>query len=158
MDEYQEAMEKYASEWIKFVEQYKVSKMAVQTMEDWQKQMDIRQNEAMELTRVEANRMKTLWDNFIAENEKVRRNFEVDQEQRWLGAQRREKAVQEQLYELEQLIEQIQQDKETLWRVQSAQADAMKKWPRILLEEVEKAIAHNPETRRQPALVPVREE
>ena len=158
VDEHQEAMDRYAAEWVKFSEQYKISKMAVQNMEEWQKQMDTRQNEAMELTRVEANRMKTLWDAFVTANEKLRTNFEVDQEQRWSGAQRREKQILEQIYELEQLVEQIQQDKDTLWRVQSAQADAMKKWPRILLEEVEKAIAHNPETRRQPALVPVRED
>ena len=120
--------------------------------------METRQNETMELTRVEANRMKTLWDNFVAENEKQRRNLEFDQDQRWSGAQRREKQILEQIHELSQTVEQIEQDKDTLWRVQSAQADAMKKWPRILLEEVEKAIAHNPDTRRQPALVPVRED
>jgi chromosome segregation ATPase len=158
VNENQEAMDRYAAEWVKILEQYKISKMAVQNMEEWQKQMDTRQNEAMELTRVEANRMKTLWDAYLTENEKLRTNFEVDQEQRWSGAQRREKQILEQIYELEQLVEQIQQDKDTLWRVQSAQSDAMKKWPRILLEEVEKAIAHNPETRRQPALVPVRED
>ncbi len=158
MEEYGESMDRYAVDWIKFSEQYKVSKMAVQTMEEWQKQMETRQNETMELTRVEANRMKTLWDNFIAENEKLRRNFELDQDQRWTGAQRREKQILEQIHELSTTVEQIQQDKDTLWRVQTAQADAMKKWPRILLEEVEKAIAHNPDTRRQPALVPVREE
>jgi len=158
MDEYQESMERYASEWIKITEQYKISKMAVKSMDEWQKHMDTRQNEASELTRVEANRMKTLWDNFVNENEKVRRIFEVDQDQRWSGAERREKLLLEQIIELERLVGQIQTDKDTLWRVQSAQADAMKKWPRILLEEVEKAIAHNPETRRQPALVPVRED
>ncbi len=158
VDEHQEAMDRYAAEWVKLSEQYKISKMAVQNMEEWQKQMDTRQNEAMELTRVEANRIKTLWDAYVTENEKIRTNFEVDQEQRWSGAQRREKQILEQIYALEQLVEQIQQDKDTLWRVQSAQSDAMKKWPRILLEEVEKAIAHNPETRRQPALVPVRED
>jgi chromosome segregation ATPase len=158
VEEHQEAMDRYADEWLKFTEQYKIAKMAVQNMEEWQKQMDTRQNEAMELTRVEANRMKTLWDAFVSENEKIRTNFEVDQEQRWSNAQRREKQVLEKIYELEQLLEQVEQDKDTLWRVQTAQSDAMKKWPRILLEEVEKAIAHNPETRRQPALVPVREE
>ncbi len=158
VDEHQEAMDRYAAEWVKISEQYKISKMAVQNMEEWQKQMDTRQNEAMELTRVEANRMKTLWDAYVTENEKIRTNFEVDQEQRWSGAQRREKQILEQIFEIQQMDEKIQTDKDTLWRVQSAQSDAMKKWPRILLEEVEKAIAHNPETRRQPALVPVRED
>jgi len=52
----------------------------------------------------------------------------------------------------------LEQEKDTLWRIQNAQTDAMKKWPRIWLEEVEKAIAHNPNSRRQPTKVQVREE
>jgi hypothetical protein len=127
-------------------------------MAEWQKQIEQRQNEASELTRVEANRIKALWDNFVTENDKQRTNFEVDQDQRWSAAQRREKKILVQIQELALEAEQIEQDKDTLWRVQTAQAEAMKKWPRILLEEVEKAIAHNPNSRRQPALVPVRED
>jgi hypothetical protein len=151
-------MERYGREWVKFSDQYKASKMALQTMAEWQKQIEQRQNEASELTRVEANRIKALWDNFITENDKQRTNFEVDQDQRWSAAQRREKKILVQIQELALEAEQIEQDKDTLWRVQTAQAEAMKKWPRILLEEVEKAIAHNPNSRRQPALVPVRED
>lgn len=49
-------------------------------------------------------------------------------------------------------------DKDTLWRVQTAQADALKQLPRMWLEEVEKAITNNPNRRRQPALVPIRED
>jgi hypothetical protein len=82
----------------------------------------------------------------------------VEQEQLWAGSERREKQVQEKLLELLELIENIKQDKEILWRVQTAQGEAMKKWPRIWLEEVEKAKTHNPNSRRQPDLVPVREE
>lgn len=158
MEEYQEIMSHYAQEWVKFTEQHKVSQMTVKTLEEWQKQVEKQQNEASEITRIEANRMKTLWDNYVAENEKKWRNFEVDQEQRWSGAERREKQVRQDIQGITETLDQFQQDKDTLWRVQSAQAEAMKKWPRILLEEVEKAIAHDPESRRQPALVPVREE
>ncbi len=158
IEEHREAMERYGREWVKFSDQYKASKMALQTMAEWQKQIEQRQNEASELTRVEANRIKALWDNFITENDKQRTNFEVDQDQRWSAAQRREKKMLVQIQELALEAEQIEQDKDTLWRVQTAQAEAMKKWPRILLEEVEKAIAHNPNSRRQPALVPVRED
>jgi chromosome segregation ATPase len=158
IEEHREAMERYGREWVKFSDQYKASKMALQTMAEWQKQIEQRQNEASELTRVEANRIKALWDNFVTENDKQWKNFEVDQDQRWSAAQRREKKMLVQIQELALEAEQIEQDKDTLWRVQTAQAEAMKKWPRILLEEVEKAIAHNPNSRRQPALVPVRED
>lgn len=158
IEEHREAMERYGREWVKFSDQYKASKMALQTMAEWQKQIEQRQNEASELTRVEANRIKALWDNFVTENDKQRTNFEVDQDQRWSAAQRREKKMLVQIQELALEAEQIELDKDTLWRVQTAQAEAMKKWPRILLEEVEKAIAHNPDSRRQPALVPVRED
>ena len=60
--------------------------------------------------------------------------------------------------ELEAALIKIQEDKDMLWRVQTAQADAIKLIPRIWLEEIEKAIAQNPNRRRQPTMVPVREE
>ena len=40
----------------------------------------------------------------------------------------------------------------------TAQADALKQWPRVWVEEVEKTLAQNPNRRRQPALVEVPEE
>ena len=60
--------------------------------------------------------------------------------------------------QMEAEIAQLKEEKELLWRVQTAQSDALKQWPRLWLEEVEKAIEQNPNRRRQPALVPVREE
>lgn len=59
---------------------------------------------------------------------------------------------------IEEKISKLEQEKDLLWRVQTAQSDAFKQFPRIWLEEVEKAIQQNPNRRRQPALVPVREE
>ena len=59
---------------------------------------------------------------------------------------------------IEEKIAKLEQEKDLLWRVQTAQADALKLFPRLWLEEVEKAIQQNPNRRRQPALVPVREE
>ena len=66
--------------------------------------------------------------------------------------------IGEQLILLEESIKQANLDKDTLWRVQTAQADALKQLPRMWLEEVEKAINQDPNRRRQPALVPIREE
>lgn len=158
LEERQEQIDRFAEEWVKYAETYKDAKMTVQAIEEWQRQQEQQQRETTELARVEASRMRTRWDNFLVENEKQWKNFEVDQDQRWSGAQRRDKQILEQVAELSDLVDKIQEDKDTLWRVQNAQADAIKKMPRIWLEEVEKAIAHNPNSRRQPTLVPVREE
>lgn len=79
-------------------------------------------------------------------------------EQRWAGLNRQSRQILEQITLLEEELKVIEQDKETLWRVQTAQSDALKQWPRLWLEEVEKAVSRNPSRRRQPALVPVREE
>jgi chromosome segregation ATPase len=158
MDSYDTNMEKYSSEWTKYSDQYKEARLAVQTLTEWQEQIERRQREASELARVEANQLQLKWGNFNTDNEKQRKNFEVDQEQRWSRTQRSQKQMLEQILELAEEIVEIHKDKETLWRVQSAQQDAMKKWPRILLEEVEKAKAMDPSSRRQPTMVPIRED
>jgi chromosome segregation ATPase len=151
-------MEKYANEWVKYADQYKEAKAAVEALHEWRQHIEKQQREAAELARIEANQMRSRWEKFVLENDKRWTNYTVEQEQLWAGLNRREKQVQEELSVLAELIEGIEQDKETLWRVQTAQGEAMKKWPRIWLEEVEKAKALNPNSRRQPDLVPVREE
>ncbi len=152
------SMEKYADEWVKYSNQYKEAKTTLEAIAEWQQRVEKQQREAAELARIEANQMRSRWDKFAKENEKRWTNYIVEQEQLWAGSNRREKQLQERLLELDELIEGIKQDKDTLWRVQTAQGEAMKKWPRIWLEEVEKAKTLNPNSRRQPDLVPVREE
>lgn len=158
IDEFSELLERYAAEWIKYSLQFKESKMAIQTLVEFQERLETQQQEVTELTRIEANQLKTRWDSFKGELEKSLRNFEIDREQRWARAGRTEKSILDQLQEINELLEAYQEDKDALWRVQNAQADVMKMLPRIWKEEVEKARAHNPNRRRQPALVPVREE
>lgn len=158
LDEQQGDRERYAKEWITFADQYKEAKLALQTLAEWQKQIEQQQRESSELTRVEGNRMRALWDNFALESEKKWRTHGVETEQRWAVYDRQERQIFQQLQELEELIEKLEEDKDVLWRVQNAQVDAIRKIPRIWQEEVEKAITQNPNSRRQPALVPVRED
>jgi chromosome segregation ATPase len=150
--------DRYAKEWITFADQYKEAKMALQTLAEWQKQVEQQQREVSEMTRVEANRIRALWDNFVLDNEKRWRTHDVDTEQRWSVYDRQERQIFQQFHDIEEMITRLEEDRDTLLRVQSAQVDAIRKIPRIWQEEVEKAITQNPNSRRHPALVPVREE
>jgi hypothetical protein len=157
-DESENKLERFSSEWIKFTEQYQEAKMAVEAIQNWQEQIEQQQREASELVRVETNRMQARWDNFIVEDGKRRQNFELDNDQRWSTAGRRETDFLNQLENLQESLNELEQENQILWRVQSAQSEALKKLPVMWLEEVERAKAHDPNSRRQPALVPVRED
>ncbi len=158
LDEHNDVMERYAREWVKFSDQYQEAKMALQTFVEWQKQIEQRQKEATEILKIESNRMQSRWDEFALEDEQKWKTFQIETEQRWQNMARVEKQLREQLVELEALLLKIQEDKDLLWRIQNAQADAIKKFPRLWLEEIERARAQDPNRRRQPTLVPVREE
>ncbi len=158
IEDHNDRIDQFAKEWIAFSDQYKEAKMTVQTINQWQQQMDKQQQEASELIRVETHRMRSRWDDFLLENQKTWKNFEVDVEQRWATANRHERELREEINKLETLLKILDDEKDSLRRVQNAQSDAIKQIPRIWLEHVEKAIEQNPNRRRQPALVPVREE
>jgi len=151
-------MERYNQAWIAYTDQYKEAKMAVETLAQWQEQMENQQHEAAELIRIEAQRMQSRWDDFLNEEDKKWKNLGVDTEQRWATLNRHIRTILEQITVMEESLKQLEQDKDLLWRVQSAQADALKQFPLTWLEEVEKVIQQNPHRRRQPDLVPVREE
>lgn len=158
MEEQANNLERFNKEWIRFSDQYKEAKMAVDTLSQWQEQIEKQQRESAELLRVETGRMLARWDEFRLENDKRWKNEDVDREQRWATVNRHEREMREQITLLEEALGKLKEEKELLWRVQNAQADALKQWPRIWLEEVEKAIEQNPNRRRQPALVPIQEE
>ncbi len=158
MDEQKDTIERFSREWVKFSDQYKEAKMAVQTLGEWQKQIEQRQQESSELLKVELNRMQSRWDGFVLDNAQKWKTFDVEAEQRWANISRVEKQFQEQILDLEEKLVKIREEKDTLRRIQVAQADAIKKIPRIWVEEVEKAIAQDPNRRRQPTTIPVREE
>lgn len=158
LDQQQDMMESYQQQWVNFSDQYKEAKMAVQTLSEWQRQIEQQQQETAELARVEINRMQTRWDNFVVDRDKRLKSFEVDVEQRLMNANRHERKMREQLNALDDKMDAMEKEQEKVWRVQSAQADAIKQIPRIWQEEIEKTLANDPNRRRQPALVPVRED
>jgi len=159
LDEHKETIERFTQQWLTLSNQYKEARMAVQNFAHWQKQLEQQKREASEMVRVETNRMQSRWDGFLMEVQEKLKNFELDlgqkwqafeldNEQKWASARRSEQLWREELGAVDELIQKLQQDNRNLiWRVQAAQADAIKKWPRLLLEEVEKAVELNPNRR-----------
>jgi hypothetical protein len=158
IEEQQDIIANFKQEWIKFNDQYKESKMAVQTMLGWQEQIEQKQVESSETLRVESHRTQVQWDAFQVEIEKRLRTFTTDVEQRWVHYDRNAKQTRERFEGINGKLEKIIDEKDTLDRIQNAQADAIKRWGRIWMEEVEKAIANNPNRRRQPALVSMQDD
>lgn len=158
MDEHETAFQRFNQDWVKFNNQYNDSKTAVETMKALQVHLEQQQREANELVRVESKRMEARWEQFTQEDARKWKNFEADALQRLAINDRRERELREQIIALDEEIEGLGVELATLVRVQTAQSEAIKKWPLAWLEEVEKALDQNPNRRRQPALVPVREE
>lgn len=158
LEEQTSHIDRFNKEWVQFSDQYKEAKMAVQTLSQWQEQIEGQQREAAESLRIESTRMQSRWDDFTNNNEQRWRNSDVDREQRWSTLNRHIREILEQMTIVEETITKIEDDKDLIWRVQTAQADALKQLPRLWMESVEQAIEQNPNRKRQPALVPVREE
>ena len=158
LEQQEDRLRQQEKDWVPVMDQFKESKMVLQTLTDWQAQIEKQQHEASELLRVESHRLQSRWDNYRQENDKRWRTFDVETEQRWINVNRTDRQVQEQIQALETKVAELDQEKATLERIQTAQSDAIKKLPRIWIEEVEKAISQDPNRRRAPALVQVREE
>ena len=162
IDEHKDTIERFTQQWLTLSNQYKEARMAVQNFAHWQKQLEQQKREASEMLRIESNRMQSRWDGFLMEIQEKLKNFELDlgqkwqafeleNEQKWAGARRSDQVWREELGAVDELIQKLQQDNRNLiWRVQAAQADAIKKWPRLLMEEVEKAVELNPNRRLSP--------
>ena len=159
LDENKDTIERFTQQWLTLSNQYKEARMAVQNFAHWQKQLEQQKREASEMLRIESNRMQSRWDGFLLEIQEKLKNFELElgqkwqafeleNEQKWSSARRNEQIRREELAAVDELIQKLQQDNRNLiWRVQAAQADAIKKWPRLLMEEVEKAVELNPNRR-----------
>jgi chromosome segregation ATPase len=161
LDEHKDTVERFSQQWIGLSTQYKEARMAVQNLAHWQKQLEQQKREASEMLRVESNRLQSRWDGLLQEVQDKLKSFELDlgqklqgyeleNEQKWSAARRNEQLWREEITAVDGLIQKLQQDNRNLiMRIQSAQANAIKKWPRLLMEEVEKVVDSNPNRRLQ---------
>ncbi len=158
MDEHEATLQRFTQDWVKFHNQYNESRTAIESLRALQIHLENQQREANELVRVESKRLESRWEQFVQEDSRKWKNVESDLLQRLSVGDRREREFRDQLVEINEQLEQLKAEIAVAMRVSLAQSEAIKKWPVLWLEEVEKALDQNPNRRRQPALVPVRED
>lgn len=158
MDEHAASLARFTQEWVKFNNQYNESRAAVEQLKALKDALAQQQREASEMVRVETARLESRWDAFSREDSRKWKNFEADFQQRQAVNDRREKQAQEQIQAIHEILEELEHDRDTLRRIQTAQADAIKKWPLLWLEEVQKAVEQDPNRRRQPTTSTLQDE
>ncbi|MCZ7670923.1 MAG: hypothetical protein M5U34_29145 [Chloroflexi bacterium] len=103
--------------------------------------------------------MRSAWDNFTLESDKKWKTFDVELEQRWSAFNRQLRQISEQIILFEETLKEMNLDKKIpCGGCKQPRQTPSSSCPRMWLEEVEKAITNNPNRRRQPALVPIRED
>lgn len=147
-------MQRFHQEFLRLADQAKEARAITQSLAEWRKGIERQQREQSELVRVENNRMGNRWEEFLNKNDKYIKQLEIQTQQQQQQIDRRHTQMLTQIHDLDEKIVALRTEKEILLRVQTAQSDAIKQFPTIWLEEVEKAIANDPNRRRQPALAP----
>ncbi len=157
-DTYSVEMQRFHQEFLRLADQAKESRAITHSLADWRKGVERQQREQSELVRVENNRMANRWEEFLNNNDKFTKQLEIQTQQQQQQTDRRQTQMLTQIHDLSEKIAELRTEKELIDRVQAAQSAAIKKFPTVWLEEVEKAIANDPNRRRQPTMSPTPED
>lgn len=157
-EQYKQDMQKFHQDYLRMADQANDARVLVQSLEQWRKQIELHQREESELNRVEGQRIRQQWEHFRSENEKFWTKVDVDMNQRQGALDRRIRELSALLHDSSEKIAALEIERDTLHRIQVAQADALKRFPRLWIEEVDKAIANDPNRRRSAAPGPIPDE
>ena len=155
---FKQDMATFNQQFLRIHDQSNGTRAALQQLETWRKQIEIQQRELSEISRINTQRFAEEWEAFRAENEKFWATVNVDSEQRQNATDRRVQTLEAQLHDISEYLANVKAENDTLYRIQSAQQDALKRFPLLWMEEVEKAIANDPNRRRSAASAPIPDE
>ena len=149
LDEFEELMGGYAKQWRRFEEQHRLSRESTTALEELKHRLEQRQNETAELQRVDTERLKQQWVEFLADVERRRRQQQVEREQ-WLKEQQRRRDTEEEHDRIQQeQLDKATADIKALYELQAKYADTFRQLTRIWLEGYESVVSP-PVTRRIP--------
>ena len=155
---YKQEMQKFHTQYLQVANQTREARAALQTLNEWRGQIERLQREEAEKNRVENERMRAQFQGFQDENNKFWKRVEIEATQRNSAGDRQFQQLSATLIELEGKLDKLRLEKDTLLRIQTAQSDAIKRFPTLWLEEVEKARSNDPNRRRSAAFAPIPDE
>lgn len=149
IDEFEELMAGYAKQWRLFEDQHRLSREATAGLQELKKRLELRQTEMSELQRVDTERMKQQWNEFLAEVDRLDKQQQLELSQ-WDKEQKRQREnYLEQFRLVEGELGNMAQDIKALFALQEKYADAFRQMTRIWLEGYE-SIVSTPITRKVP--------
>lgn len=149
LDEFGELMAGYARQWRTFEEQNRLSREATAGLLEFKTGLEQRQQEVMELQRVNAERIKNQWAEFLTEDDKRQKQRRLESEQ-WASEQKRQREFFDgQFQALREQIEDLNHEIKRLFELQEKYADSYRQFSRIWLEGYESVVAP-PITRKIP--------
>jgi len=149
LEEFEELMEGYARQWRHFEEQHRLSKEATVDLNAFRKRLEQRQIEVAELQRVEDERMKQRWTEFLTEDEKRHKQRQLEIEQFAKEQKREREAHQGQIQALQERLDKSVEEIKALYVLQEKYADTFRQLTRIWLEGYESVVTP-PVTRKVP--------
>jgi hypothetical protein len=149
LEEFEELMQGYARQWRRFEEQHRLSKEATVDLNEFRRRLEQRQIEVAELQRVEDERMKQRWTEFLAEDEKRQKQRQLEIEQFTKEQKRERETHQEQIQALQERLDKSLDDIKALYILQEKYADTFRQLTRIWLEGYESVVTP-PVTRKVP--------
>jgi chromosome segregation ATPase len=147
--EHSELMSGYAKQWRLFEDQNRLSREATAGLLELKAGLEMRQREASELQRVESERMKQQWIEFLAEDDKREKQRSLDSEMRLREQARQRQQADAQYRVLEERLEATTAEIKRLFTLQEKYSDAYRQFSRIWLEGYESVVAP-PVTRKVP--------
>lgn len=149
LEEFEELMQGYARQWRHFEEQHRLSKEATVDLNEFRKRLEQRQTELAELQRVEDERMRQRWTEFLTEDEKRQKQRQLEIEQFTKEQKRERENHQEQVQALQGRFDKSLEDIKGLYVLQEKYADTFRQLTRMWLEGYESVVTP-PVTRKVP--------
>jgi hypothetical protein len=149
LEEFSELMAGYARQWRTFEEQHRASREATAGLLEFKTGLEQRQQEVMELQRVNAERIKNQWAEFLTEDDKRQKQRQLESEQ-WNAEQKRQREdFDKQFRKVQEEIVSVTVEIKRLFELQEKYADAYRQFSRIWLEGYESVVSP-PITRQIP--------
>lgn len=128
-------------------------KVALGNLSEWRRELQQKQHEISEISRLDSERIQHRWKTFVADYEKSWTTHQMEITQYRSIMDKRNTAVLERLTELENHVEKLMQDRDSVWRIHLAQEAVLRQLPELWREQRQKAIENDPNRRRQPTVL-----